>query len=422
MNPTPEPDPPTDEPVLEKAVLELPYLPDFLLDEVRFWFVPSRGQVHQVYHELVGESAKNWSSYYTNKGWKFLQNSQHPGDGPYRVRSGAIRLEILEQGWFLAPRPVFYFEPGGPGYPIVSLEKRRPINPWKPNYIRALNFIKKYEWPRSLPRRVQVAIWEIEECGQIPGSISWKNAEAVLRESDSEDLRYTLSDLFFNRPEDFPLGSEVYLRVLAGLGEDGFARLKKLASHPVTRKRGCVAKTLGSLLDPRAVEPLLVLLEDEDSSVRSAALRSLANNGVTSQSDPEGKVRSYLESEESELPQRVWAAAALLRGGEEEHRKFLIGLVKDEQRPLDDMGELGEVLAALKLIDATPFLIQRLKSGSRDLAIDAADALGRLTGLNLEYSAEEDAEQKRLAVRAYNRWWEEKKRERSAQRQAARKK
>jgi hypothetical protein len=337
------------------------------------------------------------------------------------VRPGSIRLEILEQGWLMAPRPQFRFEPGGPAYPIASLEKRRPINPWKPNYIRALNFIKKYDWPRSLSRRAQAAVWEIEECGQVAGSTSWKNAEAVLKDSDSEDLRFVLADLFFNRPEDFPLGSEVYLRVLGGLGEDGFRRLEELATHPVTKKRGCVAKTLGELADPRAVQPLLVLLDDEDFGVRNAALRSLAKVGVSDEVDPEGKVRDYL-GEDRELPQRVWAAAALLRGGEEGQRKFLVNLIKEEQRPLDDMGDLGEVLADLQLIDAVPFLIQRLKGGSRDLAIDAADALERLTGLEVGLSAESDEETKRVAVRAVNRWWEEKKRERSARRQAGRKK
>lgn len=407
-----------DERVLESVYLDLPYIPDFLFGDVLYYFVPSREGVREVYHELIGDSADIWGGYYTKKGWNFL-HAGGGGEGPFRVSPGGTHLEILEPGRIFAPRPLFRFERQGQAKPIVSLEKRRPLNPWKPNYVRALNFIKKYDWPRQVARRVQMAIWEIEECGEVAGSTSWINAEEVLLQSDSSEVQETLVDVFYNRPEDFPLGSEVYLRLLGKLGTSGFEELCGLAQHPVTRKRAVVARTLGDLGDPRSVETLLVLLEDEDSGVRATALRSCGKVGIDDQSDPEGKIRGYLDSEE--LAHRVWAAQALLAGGDEHHKKYLVQLVKEEKRPLADLGELGEVIVELDLVDTVPFLITRLKDTRAEVSMDAAEVLQKLTGLDVEYSAQENDAQRRTALKAYNRWWEDRKRERSQQRQAARK-
>ncbi|MBN1441467.1 MAG: HEAT repeat domain-containing protein [Planctomycetes bacterium] len=407
---------------LRDVLLELPYVPDFLLDDILFHFVPSRDKPRAVYHQLIGKSGSNWSSYYTKKGWNFLHGSGEApaSDGPYRLDVDSARIDLLPPGRFLAPRPLLHLGRDGPGIPIVSLEKRRPLNPWKPNYIRAVEFIKRFEWPCPVPRRVQAAFWEIEECGEIAGSTSWRNAEAILLNSDSCEVRETLEAVFYNRPEDFPLGSEVYLRVLGRMGRAGFQQLTALANHPVTRKRRAVARTLGELRDEQGVPTLLLLLDDEDPDVRGAALRSLAKVGVTDLQDPEGKVRAYLESPEP--PYRVWASAALLAGGDESQRKYLIQLVKEEDRPLADLGDLGDVLVDLDLEDVVPFLIHRLKDERREISLDAAETLQRLTGEDVEFSAEQDAEQRRVAIKTYTRWWEERKRERSAQRRGRRKK
>src|SRR5206468_12917087 len=131
-------------------------------------------------------------------------------------------LRILDSGRFRTPRPVLTLRPEGLELPLVSMEKRRPLNEWKPTYIKALNFIKKYEWPRPVQSEAQLAIWEIEECGEVAGSTSWQNAEMLLRDRMSADIRATLIDLFQKRPEEFPLGSEVYLRVLGQSGDEGF--------------------------------------------------------------------------------------------------------------------------------------------------------------------------------------------------------
>lgn len=394
---------------IERAVLELPYIPDFPIEDILFWFAPERRAPQAVYHELVGPSAENWQRYYaTKKGWSFLYGDTKEAEGPFRVKD--LRLVILEPGRIFSPKPAFRFDERSKPVPLPSIEKRRPLNPWKPNYIQALNFIKRYEWPHSLPRPVQYAVWEIEECGQVPGSTSWRNAERILRDHDSPELRDTIADIFYNRPEDYPLGSEVYLRVLGLSGPEGFRKLLELAKHPISRKRKIIAKTLGELRDRAAMPALLELLEDEDPEVRTAALRALGRVGVDAAADPQGKVAAYLES--PEIPKKVWAAQALTRGGDRSHEKYILGLVKDEPRLMTDMGELGEVLADLELVEAVPYCIQRLKHEKSEFRADAAEALAKLTGVDLEYQSLDTEEQRRNAIRTFNRWWEDYKKER----------
>jgi HEAT repeat protein len=75
------------------------------------------------------------------------------------------------------------------------------------------------------------------------------------------------------------------------------------------------------------------------------------------------------------------------------------------------MGELGEVLAEQKVVEAVPFLINRLKSDNSEIRVDAAEALRGVTGLPIEV-VPGDEESRRLAIRAYSRWWEDSKKER----------
>ena len=72
-----------------------------------------------------------------------------------------LQLLMQEPGRIFQPKPILRLAGDGPAIPIVSLDKRRPLNPWKPNYIQALNFIRKYEWQTEQPRSVQHAIYEI---------------------------------------------------------------------------------------------------------------------------------------------------------------------------------------------------------------------------------------------------------------------
>jgi hypothetical protein len=396
---------------LEEVHLELPYIPDFLLEEMWIWLAPSLASPQAAYHELVGESEKTWKSYYyTKKGWSFIHADQRPAEGPFRAPLARTHLRIQEPGRIFQPRPVLKLSEDGPAIPIVSLDKRRPLNPWKPNYIQALNFIRKYEWQTEQPRSVQHAIWEIEECGQIAGSRSWRNAELILRDLDSRELRLALVDIFYNRPEDYPLGSEVYLSCLGSSGPDGFAELLELAKHPIARKRKVVANTLGELRKQEGLSTLLELLDDEDPDVRNAALRAVGKVGIAPDHAAAARVRAYLEA--PEMKHRVWAAQALRRGGDAEHEKYLLALVKEEPRLLTDMGELGDVLADLHLTESVPYLIQRLKHSKSEFRADAAEALGKLTGLNLEYQSLDNPEQQHSTIKAYTRWWEQKKKER----------
>ncbi len=399
---------------LGEAILGMAYIPDFLAEDLHFWFVPSRESPTAVYHELVGEAAETWGTYYTKKGAGFLSKGRE-GEGPYRVDPRDLHFEILDPGKLFAPKPIFRFTRDGPAIPIVSLEKRRPINEWKPNYIKALNFIKKYEWTEPVPRAVHYAVWEIEECGEIAGSTAWRNAERILRDARSLAVLKTLSDIFFNRPEDFPLGSEVYLRILGDSGEEGFAELVQLAKHPIARKRKVVAQALGALAIRDGLPSLLMLLEDEDPEVRTAALRSIGIVGVNDETDPERKVASYLESDE--IFRRVWAAQALFKGGDTSHQKFFINLVKEEPRLLTDMGELGDVLGDIQLLQVVPFVINRLKHDKPEYRADAADALEKLTGLELNYTSHDQSpEVRRQAIRLCNRWWSDYKRTRAGKR------
>ena len=186
-------------------------------------------------------------------------------------------------------------------------------------------------------------------------------------------------------------------------GESGFAKLLSLAKHPISRKRRMVAQTLGVLADPRGLADLLTLLEDEDPEVRTAALRALGRVGVDETTDPNGLVSSHLDSEE--VPKRVWAAQALYRGGDTSYQKFFITLIKEQPRLLTDMGELGDVLADLKLLQAVPFLINRLKHDKPEFRADAAESFEKLTGVELDYRSLDSQDERRQAIKMCNRWW-----------------
>jgi hypothetical protein len=397
---------------LGPATLAVPYLPDFPLEEIQFWFAPDRSKPQAIYHQLLGRSHDKWDIYYNKKGWRFvhLDPEERQAEGPFRAAPGELRLEILEPGRFFAPRPFLRLGPERAEVAIVSIEKRRPLNQWKPTYIKALNFIKKYEWLKPVAGVVEMAFYEIEECGEVAGSTSWRNAEMILEDHMSADLRATLVDLFEKRPEEFPLGSEVYLKILGRSGEEGFRMLCDLHRLPQVRKRKHVARALGKLGKPEAAPTLFVLLDDEDPEVRLAALRALGRVGVRGEDPGAPRMREMLESEV--VATRVWAAQALIRGGDESPKKLLITLVKErEELPLSDMGELGEVLAELGVVEVVPYLIARLKSEKSEIRADAAEALRAVTGLEIEFSPG-DEEGRRQAIRACTRWWEDSKKER----------
>src|SRR5262245_59065716 len=91
---------------LDAVNFELPYIPDFLLEQTLLWFVPSRDKAAGAYLELSGSDAKDWSSYYTKKGWNFVHAESRQADGPYRAAKGGLHLRVLEPGKIFAPKPV----------------------------------------------------------------------------------------------------------------------------------------------------------------------------------------------------------------------------------------------------------------------------------------------------------------------------
>lgn len=407
--------------LLDELTLELMYIPEFDVEDLRYWFTPSLESPSAVYQELANDPNRQWGGYYTKKGWNFVfSEGPRDGEGPFRVRRGGTHLEIADKGTFFSPKPVVRLGASAQSLPLAGIEKHQPLNAWRPNYLKALNFIKKqYTWQHNeLPSKVVLAFYAIEECGEFSGSKAWVNAERIFLQSDSEALRATLSDFFSQRPEEFELGSQICLRVLAQLGEDGFARLLELAKHPITRKRRHVAATLGKVCEdqPGGVESLLMLVDDEDFGVRDEALKSLAGVGVDATIDSGGKIASLLDSDDPR--HQVWASAAYLKGGDQEKRKFLVQLIKDSERTLSELGDLGDIIVQLQLIDVTPFLIKRFKSGTDDIALDAMETLSALTGIELEYSVLNDPEAKRSAAKQLNRWWEDRKRDRGAQRKS----
>ncbi len=110
----------------------------------------------------------------------------------------------------------------------------------------------------------------------------------------------------------------------------------------------------------------------------------------------------------------MWAAQALFKGGDTSHQKFFINLVKEEPRLLTDMGELGDVLGDIQLLQVVPFVINRLKHDKPEYRADAADALEKLTGLELNYTSHDQSpEVRRRAIRLCNRWWSDYKRTRA---------
>lgn len=402
--------------VLDELTLELLYIPEFDVADLRYWFAPSLESPKAVYQEIANDPNRHWGAYYTRKGWDFLFSGAPPkGEGPFKVREGGTSIEVVDRGRLFSPKPVVRLGRLGEPLALAGLEKNQPLNPWRPNYLKSLIFIKKqYKWEYELPAKAVLSLYAIEECGEFSGSQAWVNAERILLQSDSEPLRATLSDFFSQRPEDFELGSQICLRVLGNLGEEGFSMLLDLAKHPVTRKRRHVASILGELCGdrPGGIETLLLLADDEDFGVRDEALQALAGVGVNETTDSGGRVASFLESEE--IRHRVWAAAAYLKGGDESQRKFLVQLIKEDERTLSELGNLGEIVVRLQLLDVTPFLIRRFKSGTDDLALDAMETLSSLTGIELEYSLLNDPEAKRSATKELKRWWDERKRERSA--------
>ena len=91
----------------------------------------------------------------------------------------------------------------------------------------------------------------------------------------------------------------------------------------------------------------------------------------------------------------------------------MIGKVKHGVEKLRTRGTQRQLNAMdLGLVESVPYLIQRLKSDKQEFRADAAEALSKLTRLGLEYQSLDSEDQRRSAIKTYQRWWEEYKKDR----------
>lgn len=414
---TPETEEPTPDPEsprwLETGTLLAAYIPDFQIDELLLYFSPSLAEAKEVYHDLPAKPRDRWGGYFTRKGVRFLSDpsSVPAAEGPFRVRPEGLRLEILEPGKLFSPKPAFRVREGTEPAPVVSLEKKRPFDQWKPTYIKSHAFMKRYEPPHAVPRAVDYAMWEVEECGEIPGSVSWINAEKILLEHarGNPEIQAVIADIFEKRSEEFTLGSEIYLRVLGQSDEEGLKRVCAYHDYPMKTKRIQVARVLAQLGDRRSLDALLVLLDDEEPEVRASALQAIGSAGISGDHPAAERLREIQES--GEIAHRVWATTALYRGGDEQQQKALIQFIKEEELPLMDMGEMGQLLVDLEMVSAIPFLIKRLRSERPEIRDDAAEVMRGLTGEDAGFHGTDDLPERRKAIKVWERWWNEHKKQ-----------
>jgi HEAT repeat protein len=120
-----------------------------------------------------------------------------------------------------------------------------------------------------------------------------------------------------------------------------------------------VAKILGDIKDPRAVQCLLLTLDDKDRNVRMLAADSLGQIGKPS-----------------------------IDG--------LLGVLKNKEKPIETRADAAWALG--KIGDPSPVehLILVLDEGDADLRLQASRALGRITSKNFGESPGE-----------WQKWWEQ---------------
>jgi len=155
--------------------------------------------------------------------------------------------------------------------------------------------------------------------------------------------------------------------------------IEPLLRHPDTRVRREVARSLGILNDPKCLPALVRAIQDEDSAVRTLAVRGLARQGNMGQFQA---VQQQVESRDFETrsPEEVeaflFAYAAL---GGERTVEALNKIWKRRMfgsRPLSLRVAAVAALGALGSADARRALSEAMDSGDPHLQRAAARALG----------------------------------------------
>jgi HEAT repeat protein len=157
----------------------------------------------------------------------------------------------------------------------------------------------------------------------------------------------------------------------SGLGKIGEPAVELLIGFLSDENGNYIAaRALGQIGDVRAVEPLIRLLEVEDSSIRSVAARALGSIGDMRAVEP---LIRLLKDEEASV--RGAAVRALGEIGDERAVEPLIGMLSDRQGismgAVDAMGEIGGV----RVVD---LLIEMLSDTAMWPRWHAARALGKI--------------------------------------------
>jgi HEAT repeat protein len=164
--------------------------------------------------------------------------------------------------------------------------------------------------------------------------------------------------------DEHELVRQVALRALGQIWQ--LPRLAELGSSSRSMRREAV-EALGKLRDARAVEPLIVALEDDDWWVRSGAARALRKLGDTRAVEP---LIAVLRDEEELVRQhalralgQIWQLPDLTRLGSNDRSV--------QEEAAEALGELGDTRAVEPLIAA-------LKDKDKGVREKAAEALGKL--------------------------------------------
>lgn len=190
------------------------------------------------------------------------------------------------------------------------------------------------------------------------------------------------------------------MRALTRIGPQAMESMLLEATHDRPLIRRGIVETLGNLHDPRATDPLIRALCDDDRRVREEAARALGKAGdpkaigplISLLNDPYGQVRNEavrtivslgqpaisplieaLVSEEAEVPQR--AAFALVQIGRVSVGPLIEGL--SATNPATRKGSAG-ILGHIRDKTAIPALIGTLNDPDRDVRREIIKALAEL--------------------------------------------
>lgn len=129
------------------------------------------------------------------------------------------------------------------------------------------------------------------------------------------------------------------------------------------------AERLGRLGDPRAVGPLVSVLDDEDDELVARAAAALAELGAEEAEAPLVRLLGQRRREVEGVPMSERAAEGLRRLGREDLVRAFEAALEGEPSTVEEMGHRDEVVAALlEILDSAEFVV----------AAHAARALGAL--------------------------------------------